>query len=138
MKTLTYALMMMAAFASADASAKCFKFTDEKPTSIADMSFGGYAADRVCVYKINGFSGTHYSVRFSDAEGDIAALASQTEEVARCPGFCREYDLTSGSILGKNVNPKGVRAKFQVERPTDGKLTFTYGRGVKTYRVAQE
>lgn len=83
---------------------------------------------------MNGFGHDYWSVRFSDSQGDLAQLASQTEVVGRCPGFCRTYELTSGNADGRNVNPEGTVVTFQVEN-NSGSLTIISDEQESAYRI---
>ncbi len=101
--------------AAQGASAACFTFDKDRPTQIGPVKLAAEPT-QVCVNSVKKIGGrVYYSVRFADAKGDLAQLASQTEVKARCPGFCRTYTLTSGNSNGKNVDPDNTVVQFQVE-----------------------
>jgi hypothetical protein len=117
--------------------AKCFDFVGTGPVKVGPVALMR-PADKVCVNHVNGFGHEYWSVRFADSQGDIAQLASQTELVERCLGFCRSYTLTSGNANGRNVNPDDTIVEFQVESAT-GELTIDHGNsGERTYRLTAE
>lgn len=99
---------------SSSAFGACFEFEGRGPMDVGPVQLAAEAT-RVCVIRTNAFAHTYYSVRFADSQGDLAQLASQTEILGRCPGFCRTYVLTSGNSNGQNVNPDRTRVQFQVE-----------------------
>lgn len=130
-------LLLCTLLFSASAFGECFEFDGKGPVAIGPVSFEGYPAKKVCVLKIGRMGGGHYySLKFSDEQGDIAQLASQTEVHRDCPGFCRTYELTSGNALGKNVDPDGTVLSFQVESiGYPGTLTDKYKKTKKTYQL---
>jgi hypothetical protein len=88
----------------------------------------------LCVNHVDGFGHEYWSVNFSDSQGDLAQLASQTEVLGRCLGFCRTYELTSGNANGQNVNPENTAVIFQVENNV-GSLTIISDYQESTFRI---
>lgn len=134
-KTILCALFFTVA--GSPAFAKCFDFVGTRPSAVGPVTLWG-PADKVCVNHVNGFGHEYWSLRFSDSQGDLAQLASQTEALGRCPGFCRSYTLTSGNADGRNVNPDNTSVEFQVERTTGTLTIYHDNSGENTYRLAEE
>jgi len=120
------------------AFAVCFDFTGKQPREVGPVRLAARPT-QVCVHTVKTFGGRkYYSVRFRDAEGDLAQLASQTELLGRCPGFCRTYTLTSGNSNGANVNPDSTVVQFQVET-NEGKVTISHpSTRAMSYPVARQ
>lgn len=103
-------LVLIATLLAASVShADCFRFINGKgPDRIGNYAFAAQATD-VCVNSVHQFGGKSYiSVRFSDSQGDLAAVSAQ-------PASDSELILTSGNINGANVNVAGVCVDMKME-----------------------
>jgi hypothetical protein len=135
-RSVTFLMCLLSSLLVASAAAaECFDFVDAQPRAVGPVELAA-PATRVCVLSVSGIGNRHYhSVRFSDALGDLAQLASETEAVGRCPGFCRQYELVSGNSNGQNVDPAGTTVSFQVESEA-GSVTVSHpDTGSVTYQV---
>ena len=112
--------------------AACFNLA--KPVYVVGPIRLAMPADTVCTHRVSRISGgTYYSVRFSDAQGDLAQLASQTESNGRCLNYCKNYILTSGNSNGQNVNPDNTSVTVTVENSGQGKLDIFYRGNTQSY-----
>ena len=113
---------MLFAFCGNTAFARCFDILDPKPRSIGSAVLLG-PADSVCVNGVNAFGPDYWDITFRDSRGVLAGFASQTELLGRCPGFCRTYEITSGTVDGRVVDLDGTIVEFRAER-NSGTLTI--------------
>lgn len=109
-------LVLLFMVASSMASAACFNFVNGKgPERLGNFRFTA-PATRLCLQTVNRFGGGSVpSLKFSDAEGDLAVAGAEVTAQGRCASLCKELTLTSGNINGANVNLSGIRVSITTD-----------------------